>query len=169
MSQAAQWATPQPTIPSRAVSLTATWLLTASSCWAGPIWLCPTASTPCTDASSQGRQQGVFGEHLLVRTPWISLSVTWKCLIRDWSNPDGNTWFCRTSPLQLLPFLAMAVTSSSQQMGKNRMTEILNKGRMFLTLRKQSFPSPTPVILRSWWILLAESAYLQHTRFQPQW
>lgn len=96
-------------------------------------------------------------------------SVTWKCLFRDRSSPDNNTWFCRTSSQQLLAFLAMAVAFSSQQMGRSRMTEILNKGRMFLTLRKQSFPSPTPVILRSWWILLAESAYLQHARFQPQW
>lgn len=74
--QAARRATPHPAIPSTAVSLTATWLLTASSCLAGPLWLCPTASTPHTDASSQSRQQGVFGEHLLVRTPWMCLSAS---------------------------------------------------------------------------------------------
>lgn len=75
-----------PKIPSRVVSLTATWLLTASSCLAGPIWLCPTASTPCTDISSQNRQQGDFGE--LVRTPWISPSASCAAVV-----PLGSAWF----------------------------------------------------------------------------
>lgn len=95
-------------------------------------------------------------------------SITSKCLIQDSGNSDSNTWFCRTS-LQHLTFWQWLSPPPPSKMGKSRMTEILNKGQMFLTLRKQSFPSPTPVIFRSWWILLAGSAYLQHARFQPQW
>lgn len=46
------------------------------------------SGSPCTDASSQSRQQGVFGEHLLVRTPGISLSASCATAVSL-----GRAWF----------------------------------------------------------------------------
>lgn len=133
-------------------------------------WCClalPYSKPPGTGvpASSHSGQQGVFGEHLLlVWTLQVSLSAS--CAI---AVPLESAWFrteamqtatpeaevachfpfhldmiLQSSSLQHLTFLATSVPSTSQQMGKSRMTEILNKGRMVLTLRKQSFPSPHP-------------------------
>lgn len=120
----------------------------------------PFSEPPCTDlpASSHSRQQGAFGECLLfVRIPWISPSASCAVAV-----PLVSTWFWIEAVQTAIPeakvgchfpfhsdmslqnssATSLVMSVLSQQMGKSRMTEIPNKGRMFLTLRKQSFPSP---------------------------